>query len=263
MARRVVLFVAVVVAVWLAVLVVLGFTHAARTGRQVADRFGDTLQGASTFRDAELSLVRGALDLEGLAVRREDALGKLSLDIAGVSCDLPPLGLALVDRDCGELAIAGMRLEVSAIALLRPKKGKRPPMRADRVVIRDAVLGFAPSAFVPDLGRVQVRVERAVAGPTRFRTPLSWLFAMKELRASFDLPGGFVVHLHYRDGVMSASGSLLGSAPVAIPVSLPVREATDDGAAELRRLVAFGKGVAEALVSQRAKEWLRSKLPGR
>ncbi len=35
---------------------------------------------------------------------------------------------------------------------------KRPP-RADRVVIRDAVLGFAPSAFAPGLGRVQVRIE--------------------------------------------------------------------------------------------------------
>ena len=263
MGRRMVQIAVGVVAAWLVFLVVLGFTHGARTGRQVADRFADTLQGTSTYAGADLSLVRGALDLEGLSVRREDALGTLSLDVAGVSCDLPPLGLALVDRDCGELLIDGMRLEVSALALLRPRKGKRPPLLADRVVIRDAVLGFAPSAFLPDLGRVQIRVERAVAGPTRFRTPLSWMFAMQELRASFDLPAGFVVHLVYRGGVVSASGSLFGSEPVEIPVSLPVREAADDGAAELRRLVEFGKGVAEQLVARRAEAWLRSKLPGR
>ncbi|HWO22127.1 MAG TPA: hypothetical protein VNO30_25365 [Kofleriaceae bacterium] len=263
MVRRVVQIVVGVLAVWLVVLVVLGFTHAARTGRQVADRFGDSLQGSATFTGADLSLVRGALDLQDLAVRRDDVLGKLSLDVAGVSCDLPPLGLALVDRDCSELSIDGMRLEVSALALLRPRKGKRPPMRADRVVIRDAVLGFGASAFAPNLGRVQIRVERAVAGPTRFRTPLSWLFALRELRASFDLPAGLTVHLVYRGGMMSAAGSLFGSEPVEIPVSLPVREAADDGAAELRRLVEFGKRVAEELVARRAQEWLRSKLPGR
>jgi hypothetical protein len=263
MVRRAVQIVVGIIAVWLVVLVVLGLTHAERTGRQVADRFGDSLQGSATFTGADLSLVRGALDLEGLAVRREDVLGKLSLGVAGVSCDLPPLGLALVDRECGELLIDGMRLEVSALALLRPRKAKRPPMRAERVVIRDAVLSFGPSAFTPNLGRVQIRVERAVAGPTRFRTPLSWLFALEELRASFDLPAGLVIHLVYRGGMMSAAGSLLGSEPVEIPVELPVREAADDGQAEMKRLVEFGKRTAEELVAHRVKEWLRSKLPRR
>ena len=262
MIRRVVLIVAGVVAAWLVLLVVLGFTYRGRTARGVAARFGDSLQGTATFGGADLALVRGGLSLERLAVRRDDAIGTLSLEIADVGCDLPPLGLALVDRECGELAIGGMRMEVSALALLRLRKTKRPPTRADRVVIRDAVLGFAPSAFVPGLGRVQVRVERAVAGPTRFRTPLSWIFALRELRASFDLPAGLAVHLVYRGGVMSAAGSMFGAERIQIPVSLPVREAADDGQAELARLVEFGRGVAERLVARRAKEWLRSKLPG-
>lgn len=262
MLRRVVQIVAGVIAAWIVVLVVLGFTHGGRTARRVAERLGESLQGTATFADADLALVRGGLDLERLAVRRDDALGKLSLEVAGVSCDLPPLGLALVDRECGELAVSGMRLEVSALALLRLKKVKRPPLRAQRVVIRDAVLGFAPSAFLPDLGRVQIRVERAVSGPTQFRTPLSWIFALRELRASIDLPAGLVVHLVYKDGVMSAAGSMFGSAPVEIPVTLPVRDAAADAKSELGQLVDFGKSVAERLVARRAKEWLRSKLPG-
>jgi hypothetical protein len=262
MIRRVVQIVAGVVAVWIALLIVLGFTHGERTGRRVAERIGESLQGTATFDGADLSLVRGGLELEHLVVRRADGIGKLSLEIAGVSCDLPPLGLAFLDRECAELEVGGMRLEVSALALLRIKKAKRPPFRAQRVVIRDAVLGFAPSAFLPGVGRVQVRIERAVAGPTVFRTPLSWIFAMQELRASLDLPAGLAVHLVYRGGVMSASGSVFGSEPVEIPVTLPVRSAGDDARAELERLVALGKDLAERLVARRAKEWLRSKLPG-
>ncbi len=263
MIRRVVQIVAGVIAAWIAILFVLGFTHGGRTADRVAARLGESLHGTATYGDASLALVRGGLSLERLAVRRADVAGKLSLEVAEVSCDLPPLGLALVDRECGELAISGMRLEVSALALLRLKKVKRPPTRAARVVIRDAVLGLAPSAFLPDLGRVQVRIDRAVAGPTQFRTPLSWIFALEELRASLDLPAGLVVHLVYRGGVMSASGSVFGSAPVEIPVTLPVRDAADDARAELERLVRFGKDLTERLVARRAKEWLRSKLPGR
>jgi hypothetical protein len=268
MARRVVQIVAGAALAWIVLLVVLGFTHGGRVGGRVAERIGDSLQGTATFGDADLALVRGGLTLERLTVRRDDAIGKLSLEVADVSCDLPPLGLALVDRDCGELVVGGMRLEVSALALFRIKQAKHPPTRAQRVVIRDAALGFAPSAFLPGLGGVQIRIERAVAGPTQFRTPLSWIFALQELRASFELPAGIAVHLVYRggrsggSGVMSASGSVFGAGPVEIPVTLPVRDATEDARAELERLVQFGKGVAERLVARRAAEWLRSKLPG-
>jgi hypothetical protein len=262
MLRRVVLIVAGVVAAWLVLLVVLGAVRGERTGRGIADRFGESLQGSAAFAGSDLALVRGDLSLERLTVQRDDAIGRFSLEVAGVRCDLPPLGLALVDRECRELEIGGIRMEVSALALLRLKPVKRPPVRARHVVIRDAVLGFAPSAFVPNLGRVQVRIERAVAGPTRFRTPLSWIFALRELRASFDLPAGLTVQLFYRGGVMSASGSVFGDEPVEIPVTLPVRDAAEDAQAELARLVELGKTVAEQLVARRAAEWLRSQLPG-
>jgi hypothetical protein len=86
---------------------------------------------------------------------------------------------------------------------------------------------------------------------------------MQELRASIELPAGMTVHLVYQGGVMSASGSVFGAGPVEIPVTLPVRSAADDARAELARLVELGKDVAERLVARRAKEWLRSKLPGK
>lgn len=262
MIRRVVQIVVGVIAAWVVLLFVLGFTHGTRTGERVAARLGDSLQGSASFGGADLSLLRGGLDLERLAVRRSDTLGKLSLDVGEITCDLKPLGLALLDRECTELGVSGVRLEVSALALLRLKRAKRPPFRAQRVVLRDGVMSFAPSAFLPGLGRVQIKIERAVAGPTTFRTPLSWIYALEELRASLDLPAGLVVHLRYRAGVMSAAGSIFGSEPVEIPVSLPVRSVSDDAQTELKALVDFGRGIAERLVARRAKEWIRSKLPG-
>src|SRR4051812_9501526 len=103
MIRRVVLIVAGVVAAWLILLVVLGLLRGGRIARGVADRLGESLQGTATFEGSDLSLVRGRLELERVTVRRDDAIGQLSLDVAGVRCELPPLGLALVDRECREL----------------------------------------------------------------------------------------------------------------------------------------------------------------
>lgn len=260
MIRRVVQIVAGVIACWIILLIALGFAFSGRAGRQVAERFGASMQATATFADSELSLLRGRADVERLEVKRDDAVGKLSLEVADVRCELLPLGLALVDRACSELRIRGMRMEVSTLALFKLRKVKRTPIETDRVVIEDAVLAFAPSAFLPNLGRVAIRIERAVAGPTRFRSPLSWLFALQELRASFELPGDITVRLAYRDGVLSASGSVFGAAPVEIPVALPVRDAADDAQRELARLVEFGREVAERLVARRAKQWLKSKL---
>lgn len=260
MIRRVVWIVAGVIACWFVLLIALGFAFSERAGRQVAERFGASMQASATFDDAEFSLVRGRVEVEGLAMTRADEVGKLSIAVADVRCELPPLGLGLIDRACRELHIGGMRMEVSTLALFRLRKVKRSPIETERVVIEDAVLAFAPSAFLPNLGRVEIRVERAVAGPTRFRSPLSWLFALEELRASFALPGGITVQLAYRDGAMSASGSVFGATPIEVPIALPVRDAADDAQRELARLVEFGRDVAERLVARRASLWLKSKL---
>ncbi|HWU86752.1 MAG TPA: hypothetical protein VN253_05740, partial [Kofleriaceae bacterium] len=167
MVRRVVQIVVGVIAAWIVFLIVLGFAYRERSGEGVAERFAVSLQGSASFGDADLALVRGRIELERLKVRRDDAIGTLSLEIGDVRCELPPLGLALVDRECRELFIGGMRLEMSSLALFKLRKAKRPPILTQRVVIEDAVLGFAPSAFLPSLGRVQIKVEHAVAGPTR------------------------------------------------------------------------------------------------
>jgi hypothetical protein len=249
-----------VLAVWVIVLVVLDLVYEGRATGRVEDRLGETLQATAKIADSDLALVRGRLGLESLSVRRDDLVGKLAIDVAEVRCELPPLGLALVDRDCRELAIRGLRLEMSTAALFRIQRVKRPPIRAERVVIEDAELVAAPSAFVPSLGQIRIRIERAVTGPTAFRTPLSFVHELRELRARLELPAGITLHLGYERGELSVSGSVFGSTPVRVPIKLPVADAADDARSEIDKLLEFGRDVAERLLAQGATDWLKSKL---
>jgi hypothetical protein len=258
--RRIIGCALAVVGLWLGGLVAAGLALEGRTRGGVADRIAESLQADAVIERGDLALVRGRLDLDGLAVRRDDAVGHLGITAAGLRCELPPLGVALIDRDCRELAATGVRLEVSAAALFKLPHPRRPPLHVGRVVIDDARLEFSPSAFVPDLGRIAIVIPRAEAGETTFKTPLSWLFALRELHATIELPAGLSLQLTYAHGELGAAGGVFGASSVVVPAALPVADPADDAQAEVARLVAFGKDVAERLVVQRAEDWLHTKL---
>jgi hypothetical protein len=249
-----------VLAGWLVLLLVLGPVLAGREQRHVEDRIAESFHASATVGTTELSLLAGSLLLDRLAVRRDDAVGHLTLDVDQVRCELAPLGWALADHDCRELAIGGMRLEVSTAALFELRHPARQPIHARHVVIDDAELAFAPSAFVPSLGRVVIRIDHAEAGPTVFLTPLSWIFALESLRARIELPANITLRLGYADRKLSVAGTLFGSAPVEVPFELPAAAAAHDAREEIHLLVQAGEDVAERLVAKRAEDWLRSKL---
>jgi len=249
-----------VVVGWIVLLAVLGPVLAGREQRNVERRIGESLQATATVGTTDLGLVGGQLVLERLAVKRDDVVGHLALDLDQVRCDLPPLGWALFDHDCGELAIHGMKLEVSTAALFQLRHPARQPIRARHVVIDDATLAFAPSAFVPSLGRVAITIEHAESADTLFRTPLSWIFALEKLRARIDLPANITLRLGYAGGKLSAAGTLFGSAPVEVPFELPVAAMAHDAHEEVQLLVKAGEDVAERLVAKRAEDWLKTKL---
>jgi hypothetical protein len=245
---------------WLLLLLVLGFALGARQERITKERLAESLQAQVTLGDSDLALIRGRWGLEQLSLRRDDVIGKLSLDVVHVRCELGPLGWALVNRDCGELVVKGVRLEVSSTALFKGKRPKRKPVRADRIVIDDAVLVLAPSAFAPSMGAIEIAIEHAESGPTVMRSPLSWLLTLEVLRARLALPAGITVHLSYRGGVLTAAGSLFGSEPVDLPVQLPVASTAKDAHEETQALVALGRDIAQRLVAKRAQDWLEQKL---
>jgi hypothetical protein len=260
MLRRVAIVAGALAIAWLAAMLVADAALEGRTRRATAERIAESLQADATIDRGDLALLRGGLELDGLTVRRDDLIGYLAITVAGLHCTLPPLGLALVDRGCRELAIHGTRLEISTAALFRLPHPKRPPLHARRVVIDDARLELSPSALAPDLGRVAIAIDHAEAGDTTFKTPLSFVFALRALRATVELPAGITLQLTYELGQLRVAGAIFGATPIELPIALPVADLADDPQAELARLVAFGKDLAERLVTRRAEDWLRSKL---
>ncbi len=177
-------------------------------------------------------------------------------------CELAPLGLALVDHDCREPRDPRRAVRVlERGAVQAAQRSRRAPLRVGRVVIDDARLEASPSAIVPSVGRVAIAIEHAEAGATVFKTPLSWLFALRATCArTIELPAGISVQLGYHDGKVSASGSIFGSKPVEMPVELPVADLADDAKAEMAKLVKTGTSLAEQLLTHRAEDWIKSKL---
>ena len=252
--------VATLVGTWLAFLFVLGFVLSRRTADRVASRFASSLHATATIGDSSLGLVLGNFSFEKLVIRRDDVIGTLAIDVGEVHSDLAPLGIAFVDRSCGDLEIRDVELELSTVALFKLQRPKRTPFTAERVVIDNANLVFSPSAFLPGLGEIRIAIEHAEAGPTTFKTPLSWLYALEQLRARFELPAGITLRLTFDRGKLTAVGSVFGSTPVELPLALPKLDDADDAQAEIKKLVAFGKDLAEKLVAQKAEDLLK-KLP--
>jgi hypothetical protein len=259
--RRVALVCAAVMAGWLLLLVILGAAISSSQQSSTKERIAESLHANVTLGTFELALIRGHLLIESLSVRRTEPIGHLALDVGSVRCDLPPLGFAMFDRDCDPLHVREITLEVSTATLFKlEKRAKRAPVRADQVIIDDAKLVFLPSAFAPNLGRIEIGVDHAVAGPTVMRTPLSWLFSLRELRAHFALPAGITVLVAYKDGILTASGSLFGSGPIELPIQIPAAELAKDAHEEMVQLLMLGKQIAEKLVAKRAEDWLKAKL---
>lgn len=257
--------VAVLFGLWLIACLVIGAVARDRMRDGLIERLGQPLRAATTIEGLDLALVRGRMDMAKLALRRDDpgpTGGHLAIDVAEVRCDLAPLGWALVDGDCRTLAIRGMRVEVSAATMFQLEAPKRGPVHARRVVIDDARLELAPSALIPDLGKIAIVVEHAEANDTLFKTPMSWIFALSSLRAKLELPGDVTVTLRYEDGKLAIGGGLFGK-ELELPVRIPVADLADDPKAELKKLGELGKQIgAQALdrVEQSAKDWLKSKL---
>ena len=249
------------VALWLIAVIGLGFALEGRTRRGVADRLAESLQSDAAIADGNLALMTGVLVLDDLTVRREDGIGKLSLHVAEIRCDLPPLGAALLDRQCRDLIVRGTQLDVSTLALFHLHRPKRPPLHVRHVVIDDAQLALAATALAPELGRVAIHIDHAEAGDTIFKTPLSFLFTLRSLHATITLPAGGNLDIAYDAGTLHLTGALFGTSPLELPLTLPDTDPTDDASAEVGKLVGFGRALGERLVAQRAADWLKSKLP--
>jgi hypothetical protein len=258
--RRIAIYTGGAVALWFGALAICDAGFEARVRSRFGARVAESLHADATIERGDLALVRGGLVLEGLAVKRDDEVGHLTIQLARFDCALWPLGGALFDRSCTDLALRGVRIEASSRAMFQLPRVERAPSHVGRLVIDDARLVLPASGLAPDAGRAVLSIEHAEVGETTFKSGLSWLFALRTLRATVELPGGGTLRLAYAGGELQVSGGMFGAQPIALAVALPVADPADDGHAELQRLVAFGKDVAERLLARKASAWLRSKL---
>jgi hypothetical protein len=254
-ATKIGLGVAGAVATWLAALGIAGLAARGCVGERMRSRLADSLDADVRLGGLDLGLIRGRAVLRDLAIER-DHDGHLHVDVAEIDAGIAPLGAYLWDRDLGRVGVAGVDLDVSGWGVLHIRPPRRPPIRFARLSIDGARLSFAVAEAAPAWARMTVTIERAEAGPTVLRTPLSWVFALERLEARLELPGAGPVELRYGAGRLEASGSLFGDTPVSIPVTLPAPEPGHEG----RQLATLGADVAERLTLARASGWLHDRF---
>src|SRR3954451_8869317 len=101
--RRALRAVVVLLAIWLAVLLVLDYAFAGKQRRGTTERIGESLEAHATLGDSDLALIRGRLAMQQLSIVRDDVVGHLAITVDEIRCELAPLGLALVDSECRDL----------------------------------------------------------------------------------------------------------------------------------------------------------------
>ncbi|MEZ4399344.1 MAG: hypothetical protein R3B06_04960 [Kofleriaceae bacterium] len=253
--KQILVGLAAIAALYLTALVVVGYAARGWVADVVRDRLALSLDGRARVGRVDLGLVRGRLALADVEVER-DHQGQLRLAIARLEVDVAPLGAVVVDRAPRQITVRGARLAISGGGALGLPHRAGPPIAVGGVEIIDSELVIAATSALPGLAEVRVKLDRVRCGPTRFVTPMSWLFALDVLEARVELPGGRGFSIAYRDRVLTAVGGPFGQAPVTIDIELP-RIPGDDEPAQVRA-VAFSLGTK--LVAALARGWLSDQL---
>ena len=249
--RQIVVGLAGIFAVWVVLLVAIGWLGDGCARERTERRLAGSMRAKVSIGSMDLGLLTGSAELRDLTIEREER-GVFRLAMKQVDVELPPLGLALFSRDLGEVVVRGVDVRVTAMGVLDLRGGSREPVTFERLDLRDARVALDAVSLVPGIAGLELTVERAIAGRTTLRTPLSWLFALRELVATVHLPLGAEATLHYRDGMLTIAGALLGSDPIVIPFAIPVLEP----ARELEQLAAMGRALAGELAAEMGSRYL-------
>lgn len=235
---------------WVSALFLGGYAGAGCAKDKARSRLAGSMKAAVTIGDLDLGLVRGAIGVDDIHIVKDDH-GYLRIDLHRVDVDVLPLGLAMFSDSVGDVRVRGIDVEISALGALDLRGGKRTPLTFDSLAIEDAHVRVEAAHVVPGVAGLDVTIDRAHAGATTLRTPVSWLFALRDFDAHVELPIGGKVLLHYAAGKLTLSGSLLGSAPLVLPFDIPVLEP----ARELEQLAELGQRLIGELAAQVGARW--------
>lgn len=232
-------------------LVILGFALEGMIERRVREKLSYTLRANEvSLENIDVSLIRGTVRVQGLKAKRT-GIGTATLAMNSLEVDLAPMGLALVDQTPRRLEVSGAHLDLSAagVATLRASEEFRE-VTAREFVMRDSRITVAITSLFPRLGQAELRVEEARASRVELHNAMSWLYKTEVLDASLHLPGPMEFGVGYRDGSLSVSGSLMGSAPITIPFAWPN---PDPRKLELSQILSLVKHLIRELGPELAK----------
>lgn len=239
--------IAIAAAVWLLTLFIAGFAARGCVRSSVQERLSTTLGGRADVGKVSLGLIAGNVELRDVDVVR-DTGGDLKLHVSQVQFSMAPLGFGLFSRHVRRMEIRGVTLDMSGRAALHMHPR---PIATDDFELYDAKLTLVPTNWAPGLGKIEVTVKHAQAGPVVLATSLSWIFRLKAFDASIDV-AGVAVSLRFRDGKFYAAGSVFGSAPVELPFGLNAAAAGE----EVQALLEFGKKLGKEVLLRKAKDLL-------
>jgi hypothetical protein len=251
--RRVIAVVTGALGVWCLALIVAGYAAGGCQQRGVERRLATAFEAKVGFADADLALVRGRFAGDDLRMAKTTPLGTMAVTVGRLEAELAPLGLALLDHRIRVLRLERAELSATTLELLKTRDRGGKPFAVDALELTDVHLVTMPLAPAPALAKIEVTIERARAGPTVFRTALSWVFALEELVARIEVADGVTVRIDYRGGKLRASGGMFGATWVDVPFAIPVL----DPAHEMQQLAAIGVELASKMTLRQAETWLQ------
>jgi len=247
------------VAGYLLLLVLVGFVLDGYVQRKVRDRLSDSLQADVEIGEASVSLLRGKVSLRGLKIERNRG-GTILIEVDSVDANIARLGWSMFDNEPRSVAVRGMRITLSGRGAWALRDRESEPMRVRELLIEDATVSIMPTTLLPNLGRLDLRVERARTGPVVLGSGVSWIFELEELDASADLAGHVNLGVGFADEELTLTGGLFGSRAITVGFTLPE---PDPNALEGRQLLQLAKQLAKALVTDVAKGWFDRQIRDR
>ncbi len=247
------------VAGYLLLLVLAGFVLDGYVAGKIEARLAGSLRADVDVSDVSISLLRGKVSLRGLTIERRTG-GTILIRVESVDAGIAPLGWSIFDREARTVTARGVDMTLSGRGALALHQREKTPIHVRELVLEDVNMAVMPTALLPRLGRIELRVDRARTGPVVLGSGVSWLFELRELRATADLAGHADIGVAFADDRLSLSGGLFGSRSVSFGFELPD---PDPDAFEGAQLLSLAKELTKSLAKELATGWFDREITSR
>jgi hypothetical protein len=256
--RRLVVGLLTVGVIYLIFIFAGGFVLRGCAAERVRQRLADALDADVTIGSSSLSIWRGELELEDIEIHRSHG-GAADIRIDSIDADLAGWGALVWNRDVRRAEVRGVDMHISARGLVEVARRKREPLRVHELVLDDAVITISPTALLPGLGEVTVRLQHTTSRGVELAHGLSWLSGLRALDAKIDLPAGLgSASAAFAQGALTVAASMVGGGrPLTVPFKMPE---VDPDAYEIDQLKAIAKELVRSAGKTLLEKTVRDKV---